>query len=74
MPVSTFDEHERPGCDLHAPAIYQGAAASRNDLQPLIGAPVPVIRAALCIARDQHHLCSLCAPVPEYDPKAFSEA
>jgi len=74
MSVAPFDEHDRPGRDLDASAVYECATAPRNNVKPLVGAAVAVVGTAFRVAWKQHHLCRLCVPVPKYDPKACSEA
>jgi hypothetical protein len=56
-----------------APAFYERGSAAFHDEQPLIGAAVTIARAALGIARRDHHFGRLAPAVAECDPEAFSE-
>src|SRR3954465_6879037 len=50
MLLAMLDQHERAGTDLVPLAVYERSAAAGNDVEPLIGAAMPVLRAALRIS------------------------
>src|SRR4029078_3415550 len=59
MLLAMLDQHERAGTDLVPLAVDERSAAAGNDVEPLIGAAMPVLRAALRISGWNDHLSRL---------------
>src|SRR5204862_2127215 len=68
------DEEQAARGELVAPLLDERAAASVDDEEPLVGAPVPVARIAFRVAGRDHHLRALRARVAGVDAESFAQA
>src|SRR5688572_4283149 len=69
-----LDEQQRTRTEPVAPAVDDRRAGAAYYIQPLIGATVAVARIAFGVARREHHLCALRAPVTERHAETFAES
>jgi hypothetical protein len=74
MLISMFDKEECAGAKRVTLAVHQCRAGARDDIEPLIGPPVAVLRVPLSLTGWDDHLGRLGAGIAEDDPKAFPEA
>src|SRR5207244_6305445 len=68
-----FDEQKRAGAQRITFAVDGRGAAAGDDVQPLVAAAMAVVRAALAVARLEHHLRGLSVAVAQCDAKPFAK-
>ncbi len=73
MRVATLDEDKGTGAERKPLAVDGGRSRPRQDVEPLIGAAVPVDWSALGIAGTEDHLRRLGALVASCDAETVAE-
>src|SRR5262249_17857708 len=73
VPVSPLDEHQRASAELDPLPVHDGQAGAGDDGEPLIRAPVAIVRPALSLAGRQGHLGGLTVFVAQHDAEAVAE-
>lgn len=73
VPVTPFDQKQRPFVQFDPLVIHDGKSASLNHKKPLVAAPVAVVRPAFRIPGRQNHLSGLASTVSRIDFKIVLE-
>src|SRR5262249_7592695 len=73
MPLPGLDQQQRALLQRVALAVDDGLPRPGDDVQPLVGAPVAIVRPALGFPGGQRHLCGLRAAVAQDDAETLPE-
>src|SRR6185295_9729698 len=73
VPIAVLDQQQRRRPQRITTAVDRRHAAAAEDEEPLVGTCVSVLRVAFGLARFQHHLRRLRAPIAEHHVEPFPE-